>query len=105
MNEPPGSNGVVQIVEEMEAGDVSQIEQRDVEEAVGHEIDSQGTEIKSNGILIVKVVKKEETDEEWENHEVVMTPRVAQSTSWLSCCGLVDAITGSRTQFPDVPRL
>ncbi|KAI6668521.1 hypothetical protein NL676_010906 [Syzygium grande] len=60
----------VQTVEEVEAGDVLQIDQRDVEEAVGDETDGQGTELKSKRILIVKVVKKEETEEELENTDI-----------------------------------
>ncbi|KAI6668178.1 hypothetical protein NL676_028556 [Syzygium grande] len=59
-----------QIVEEVEAGDVLQIEQRHVEEAVGDKTDGQGTELKSKRILIVKVVKKEETEEELENADI-----------------------------------
>ncbi|KAI6668362.1 hypothetical protein NL676_016165 [Syzygium grande] len=70
MNELLGSNAVVQIVEEVEAGDVLQIEQRHVEEAVGDKTDGQGTELKSKRILIVKVVKKEETEEELENADI-----------------------------------
>ncbi|KAI6668641.1 hypothetical protein NL676_010808 [Syzygium grande] len=70
MNEPLGSNAVVQIVEEVEAGDVLQIEQRDVEEAVGDETDGQGTELKSRSILIVKLVKEEDTEEELENTSI-----------------------------------
>ncbi|KAI6668665.1 hypothetical protein NL676_010777 [Syzygium grande] len=42
----------------------------DVEEAVGDETDGQGTELKSKRILIVKVVKKEETEEELENADI-----------------------------------
>ncbi|KAI6705692.1 hypothetical protein NL676_008654, partial [Syzygium grande] len=61
---------VVQIVEEVEAGDVLQIEQRDVEEAVLDETEGQGTELKSNSILIVKAVKTVETEEELENASV-----------------------------------
>ncbi|KAI6705641.1 hypothetical protein NL676_008603 [Syzygium grande] len=49
---------------------VLQIDQRDVEEAVDDETDGQGTELKSKRILIVKVVKKEETEEELENADI-----------------------------------
>ncbi|XP_030553351.2 uncharacterized protein LOC115757311 isoform X2 [Rhodamnia argentea] len=67
MNKPLESNAVVQIVEEVEAGDNSQIEWRDVEEAVGDETDGQGSELKSSGVLTIKVVKKEETQGELES--------------------------------------
>ncbi|KAF7849406.1 hypothetical protein BT93_L0820 [Corymbia citriodora subsp. variegata] len=42
----------------------------DVEEAVRDETDSQGTELKPNGILIVNAVKKEQTEEELENGSI-----------------------------------
>ncbi|KAF8029377.1 hypothetical protein BT93_E1928 [Corymbia citriodora subsp. variegata] len=128
MNKPPESDAVVQIADEMEAGDDLQIERRGVEDGVGEENDGQGSELNSNGILIVKVVEKEETEEESESAgisierlavakescnegnenlamansqqklpEVPMIPTVVRRTSWMSCCGLLDVITGSRT--------
>ncbi|KAI6668148.1 hypothetical protein NL676_028590 [Syzygium grande] len=62
--------GFVQTVEEVEAGDVLQIDQRDVEEAVGDETDGQGTKLKSRSFFIVKVVKEEETEEGLENASI-----------------------------------
>ncbi|KAI6705627.1 hypothetical protein NL676_008589 [Syzygium grande] len=127
MNKPPESNAVVQIVKKVEAGVDLQIKRKDVEEAVGDETDGQGSELKSNGILIVKVVKKEETEEELDGTSIyierlesakesyngeseslpvvnsadnlpeVPMTRVSQRSSWMNCCGLLDVISGSRT--------
>lgn len=72
MNKPLESNAVVHIVEEVEAGDDLQIERRDVEEAVGNETDGQGSELTSNGVLSVKVVKKEETQGELESASIYL---------------------------------
>ncbi|KAI6668662.1 hypothetical protein NL676_010774 [Syzygium grande] len=89
---------VIQIVEEVEAGDVLQIEQRDVEEVVGDETEGQGTELKSNSILLVKAVKTE-TEEELENASVYIE-RIERLESAMEK-GLLDVITGSRTQFQE----
>ncbi|KAI3442289.1 uncharacterized protein J3R85_001401 [Psidium guajava] len=68
MNEPLESNAVVHIVEEV--GDDLQIEWRDVEQAVVDETGGQESELKSNGVLTVKVVKKEETLGELESASI-----------------------------------
>lgn len=69
-DKPLEPNAAVQIGDEMEAGDDLRIERRDVEEAVGKENDGLGSELKSNGILTVEIVEKEETEEESEGTRV-----------------------------------